>query len=215
MIKPPAVNRIAERHRSNVEHRVLASLLVVHTAALEDLRYKVSRNLRQAVYLPSLADSGPVLQVVQLDKLEHRKWTAFHTVVCHLQHRRDDRLHRKRLRSMSGEQTRLIVANEVHRNLDLLDTVGVDLGSSRDFSDFCLHEMLRKFGVDSVAVVLEALTEAWGRFVARMLADCGVLGLLRAGSGKGVRLLLRVGASRGWQGDSGRLGRDGCVGARC
>lgn len=134
----------------------------------------------------SLAEIGNggvgLLQVVQLNELEHRERSSPVRTLVDLVAGRLQRLEVQRWRLEShvlviGEQARRIVAGEGHRSLDLLANVSVErVDEGID---------LRVCEFDSVTVFLEALAEVRGD---------SVTDLLGARFGKVLRLLVRVGA---------------------
>ena len=123
-----------------------------------------------------------LLQVVQLDELEHRERSSHVRTLIDLEAGRLQRLEvqRRRLEShvlLIGEQARRIVAGEGHRSLDLLANVSVERVDERIDLRAC------KF--DPVTVFFEAFAEVRRDFVTDLLG---------ARFGKCLRLLLRVGA---------------------
>ena len=123
-----------------------------------------------------------LLQVVQLDELEHRERSSRVRTLIDLVAGRLQRLEvqRRRLEShvlLIGEQARRIVAGEGHRSLDLLANVSVERVDERID--------LRASKFDPVTVFFEAFAEIRRDFVTDLLG---------ARFGKCLRLLLRVGA---------------------
>ena len=137
-----------------------------------------------------------LLQVVQLNELEHRERSSLvRTLIDLVAGLQRLEVQRRRLEShvlLIGEQARRIVAGEGHRSLDLLAYVGVERVDERID--------LRACQFDSVTMILEALAKVRGDIVTELLG---------ARFGKVLRLLLRVGAVR----DKQTVG--GCLPVRC